>query len=199
LRALPGVVAAAAGADACARNLAALDCAHRRDPTAHPRVCSVGIARGTLVDGAWCVRDSQCAGGLCDRGPRGCGVCSICNPQLGQCEAAAEVPLGTQSAGQPCDHASCDGGEGLVCLGAESQWCVAPQLAPLGGTCADVASGLPVVCAAPNARCDRNTWTCAPRVAIGEPCDTHDDCVTGAACVRSNGRYRCVKESVACR
>lgn len=216
-RSLPGVLGAVARADACARNLAALDCAHRRDPLAQEQACSAAVERGTLVDGAPCVRDNQCAGGLCERGARGCGVCVrapvagdrcastaecgalLCNLQLGRCEPAPKQPVGTAHAGESCDTAVCDRGDGLECMGAEWLWCVAPQVVPLGGSCADAASGLPVVCAAPSARCDRATWTCAPRIAVGAPCDAHDDCITGAACVRSDGRFRCVKESTACR
>lgn len=215
-RALPGVLGAVARVDACARNIAALDCAHRRDPEALARACAVGVEHGTLVDGALCARDGQCAGGMCDRGVRGCGICVRapvagdrcaansecgalrCNLQLARCEPLAPLPVGTQHAGDSCDDATCDRGDGLVCMGSEWLWCVAPQLTPMGGSCADVASGIPVVCTAPSARCDRTTWTCAPRVALGELCDTHDDCVSGGACVRANGRYRCVKESAAC-
>lgn len=214
---LPGMIGAVARTDACAHGIGALSCLSRRDLRAQEQACEKALVRGVFADGDLCVHDAQCAGGACERGPRGCGVCVrapvagdlcaspggcgklVCNTQFGRCETAPPVPLGSARAGDLCDEIACDPGDGLHCIGVEARRCALTAVVPLGGSCADEASGLPVLCAAPNARCDHVSWTCTPKIALGLPCETHGDCVDGAACVRSEGRYRCVSAADACR
>jgi hypothetical protein len=151
---VPGITRTPGDLVSCAEALATASCADLEAGT-YPTACA--IKPGTVINGAACGADGQCASTYCAK----TDACGVCGPR--------------EAAGGDC---KVDGGcqMGLACANKK---CVAP--AGPGGDC-----NLPNQPCRGDLYCSPTTSKCAAKVGVGGSCaDSSDACdpAKGAACI----------------
>lgn len=151
---------------------------------------------GTLVGGASCSIDAECASGTCEL-PETCPELQCCTGTCRATQAAGKagdscaktrdcvdglvcgqdqtcrIPA---NAGDPC-RSDLECGDGLGCIGA---------VLPTPGICRALPhAGEPCPyqrCAEENLRCDATTHSCVPVGLTGDPCPTSAECAINLEC-----------------
>lgn len=121
---IPGVIDGVAQVDACSRELAASP----RCPGGPVALfCASARPRGTLSDGAPCLHDEQCAGGLCKSILGGLAEELMLFPECGHCAPRAVVGDPCVFGNNDCDNVSTTlRPSGLACDRATSKCAVRP-------------------------------------------------------------------------
>jgi hypothetical protein len=195
-----GVKATPAGLSSCGDVLKSASCDAYAEALASSSFSSIpacDFAAGTLVAGAPCGADSQCAG-YCER-PSGknCGVCatlpgegaaclrSKCSKGLVCDKKTCIKPLPRIAEGGVCDSTAAAGPNckfGLACS-ADKKCAILPKL---GASCIDECDG---------ARCDSTgTKTCVPFLKLGESC-AYIGCEAGLRCAGPQGAQKCTSDT----